>query len=77
MTFTIILLLPDYASSNWPHDAYVIKELDADDESAAITDAMFRAASEHWDDIFPEDIFPLFVIHGGKDQIDSADAFVR
>lgn len=76
MRYTVISLLPDYATSNWPEDAHHVSEHLVDNREQAVNAAHLEIHREYGLD-FMEDVRPLFVIEGGIEIIDSADGFLE
>lgn len=66
MKRTVLLLLPDYTTDDWPRDALHWQEVEIGDgalDSAIVTAALLSAA--HDLEINSADIQPLYIIYGG------------
>lgn len=67
MKFSVLLLYPDYITSNFGQETY-FTHVDQPTVGDAIRSAQEDAANEY-DQPAPEDWFPLLVLHGWHDDI--------
>ncbi len=77
MKFTVLILLPDYATPEWPHDALIYQEVEPDfmqgppPTNIVVEAAIYAVATDLG--YGTDELAPMAVVVGGKHRIKSPE----